>query len=125
MIFKRARTVVLALGLGVAGCGTDCLSIAREYAQAKGYALSCDINAAADQCSARRPVVDYVQNGTQLTIDGLGSCTHAVNPAHLAELDSILGRYYQHGCKLLPLPVCQTVVDRCYVDPQGQPVCWE
>ena len=120
LTIRVALAVVLAFS---SGCGPDCIALAREYATEISFAQTCDPSVP-DQCGAERPVVDYQQQGSQLAVDGLGSCTHSVNPARLARLDEILARYKGGGCTLLPLPFCTPVENRCYTNGEGRAVCW-
>ena|SRR5438067_1344505 len=121
---QRIRSLVVFACLARCG-GQDCLSLAQEYAKEMPAALQCDLTASTDQCGAGRPVVDYVLDGGTMTIDGLGSCLHSMNPSRTGKLDQILAHFYSNGCKLLPLPVCPAVVDRCYLNNQNMAVCWQ
>jgi len=122
---RRFRFVLAFATLSfLVGCGQDCSGLAQRYAAELPKALSCDPAVPVTQCGVARPVVSYVQEGQNLRLEGLGSCMHSMNPAHTATLDKVLADFYDNGCKLLPLPVCTDVVDRCYVNGQGIATCY-
>ncbi len=114
-----------AVVLGLCGCGSDCLALAHQYADEKDNALACDPGSAADQCGDSLPVVDYLVNGQQMSLDGLGSCLHSFNPARDGKLKQILSEYKAAGCRILDLPLCPGVFDRCYVNELGKGVCFQ
>jgi hypothetical protein len=106
----RALAAVLLL---TAACGSaDCHALAQAYADEVPNALTCDPNEASP-CAGTTSVVDYEQDGSQLTLDGLSTCTHSVNAARSARLASILEAYRNAGCVLLQPPICAPVRNRC------------
>ena len=118
-----AAAIALLVGPFAAACGgSDCLSIARRYSDEGAYALTCDPNDP-NPCSAERPVVLYEQNGTQLTLEGLGTCTHSDNAARVAKLDQILAEFYASGCKLAQVPFCPAVGRDCVASSPGHYTC--
>ena len=102
----------------------DCLTLAQEYADQIPIALSCDPNSTADQCSDWINTADYLVNGQQMTLDGLGSCMHSANPAHDARLKEILLEY-SASCNFVVAPLCPGVFDRCYLNDADAGVCFQ
>jgi hypothetical protein len=118
----RSAALAAAATLGfAAACGSSnpCLSLAQSYADELPNALTCDTTEA-EPCAAARNVVQYEQNGTQLTLEGLGTCLHSVNAAGTSKLDTILAAYQQAGCSFLPAPICTTPKDRCVQSADGK-----
>ena len=104
--------IALAASALASGCGTDCLSIARKYANESPNALICDPTSP-NPCGTTRPVISWAQNGQQLTLEGLSICNHSMNAARVARLDQILEEFNSNNCKRMPTPFCPTPADIC------------
>jgi hypothetical protein len=115
-VIRAAAAVVLL----AAACGSSdpCHSLAQAYADEVPNALVCDPNEASP-CAGTTSFVDYEQDGSQLTLDGLSTCTHSVNAARAGKLASILAAYQKAGCVLLQPPICPPVQDRCVQGADG------
>ncbi len=122
-VLKLTYTAPIIFGL--CACGTDCLDLAQQYADEVPNALACDPNSTADQCGDSEPTVDYLVSGQQMTLDGLGSCRHSMNPARDGKLKQNLSEFNAAGCKLVQAPLCPGVFDRCYVNELGKGVCFQ
>jgi hypothetical protein len=115
--------IVLAIAASfVTGCGTDCLTLAKEYAAEKDNALICDPTASSP-CGVARPQVVALQDGSNIRIEGLDVCTHSVNPARIAKLDRILADYTSMHCKVLATPLCAAPMDKCIQSSPGHYTC--
>jgi hypothetical protein len=125
LAFGKLSCLLAATALAaVAGCGSaSCLSIAKAYADEVPNALMCDPGAA-NACAAQRPTVVYEQSGQKLTLEGLGTCAHAMNPARTARLDQILAQYNSEGCQLLATPVCPAPSNLCVSTSTGSYSCF-
>lgn len=81
-----------------------CLDIAADYAAALPEALQCDA-AVPETCAVNRPVVVYLEDANGIrTLEGLclPPCTHSVNPARVARLDTLLAEFASSGCEFRP-----------------------
>jgi hypothetical protein len=113
----RSAAAVLVLA---AACGSSdsCHSLAQAYADEVPNALACDPNEAFS-CAGTAQVLDYEQDGSQLTLDGLSACTHSVTAAGAGRLAGVLAAYQKAGCALLQPPICAAVQNRCVQGADG------
>ena len=117
-IATKSVAMVALVSLACGSSANRCLELAQMYADEVPNVLICDPSDP-DPCAASRNAVDYEQDGSQLTLDGLSQCTHSVNAARTAKLDSILSAYQSAGCVFLPSPICTTPKDRCVEGADG------
>jgi hypothetical protein len=107
---------------GLASCvwaspagAADCNAIQTAYAAARAQAQVCDLSAP-DSCSATRP----------FSLQDVCQCKVAVNPAHTADLDRLLGQFKSQGCtraQRVCTRLCRAPARKCAAGLGPSPTC--
>jgi len=123
-----AKAALVAFLLAEGCSGSDCLTLAQEYAdEVHNYALGCD-PAAANPCGDQLPTIVYEESPDGgLQLEALAAnCTHAMNPARTARAKQILNKYLSSDCKTFTVPICMPISNRCSVQqPDGGWTCFD